>query len=267
MPYVIGSGGVLFEGLCTNYDEGVISWVDIEEKTIFRWIRGGGTSVYKYPHIPSNIFSIENNKAVVLDDLGIASFCFKTCELVRTIDMARELRGSGLRGNDGVALEGGHYLVGAMDISAPESRAGAVFVVSDAHVKKVAEYNIPNLFCNIGTNILIADSQERIIYAHNRDGAAGPVWLDSSQGSFIPDGGCFGADGAVYIADWGGGRICKLDRHGETIGEILVGSLKPTNCKFFGASLVVSSATIGMSKRELLSYQESGSVIILGQDT
>ena len=64
----------------------------------------------------------------------------------------------------------------------------------------------------------------------------------------IPDGMTTDAEGCVWIAHWGGGRISRFSPIGERIQSIALPTTNITSCAFAGDGLdrlFVTSSTIG----------------------
>jgi gluconolactonase len=72
-------------------------------------------------------------------------------------------------------------------------------------------------------------------YARRPDGSIGPRehWcqLDGPSG---PDGMAFDAEGNLYVAHFGAGRVEVVDQGGQIFDQIAVPGLKPTNVAFGG---------------------------------
>ncbi len=71
----------------------------------------------------------------------------------------------------------------------------------------------------------------------------GEVLVDLGDG--IPDGLCVSADGDLWVAVWGQGRVVRFGPDGSEKGEVVAGVPLTTSCAFFGealTTLVVTSA-------------------------
>jgi gluconolactonase len=86
-------------------------------------------------------------------------------------------------------------------------------------------------------------------YALSADGQVGPreQWCQLEGGSG-PDGMAFDAEGSLYVAHFGAGRIDVVDRGGLVFDQIPVPGRKPTNVAFGGPdnrTLVVTEVETG----------------------
>lgn len=92
-----------------------------------------------------------------------------------------------------------------------------------------------------GCHLYHADSGRREVYrfAVDSDGALGPresfVTFDDSWG--YPDGMTTDAEGGVWIAHWGGGRISRFDPDGTLIRSYPLPARNITSCAFAGNDL------------------------------
>lgn len=79
-----------------------------------------------------------------------------------------------------------------------------------------------------------------------------------------PDGMTMDADGQLWVAMFGGGRVLRLDpQRGTLTGEVAVAAKNVTSCAFGGPEqnvLFITTARIGMSDQELRALPLSGSL-------
>lgn len=255
--------GTLLEGICVNQKEGCISWVDIEEKKIFYSENNlENIKVFDYESTPSNIFFVSKEMAIILDDNGISNFYWEKGKSESVVNLSRILADSGYRGNDGIMLGDGDYLFGSMSKKAPEVYPGCIWHYTKHELKKIQDCHIPNLFVKLNNKILIADSHKKFIYEYSETGDYKGLWSDWSKLDGTPDGGCVSIDNNIYVASWGSGEIIKLNTDGKRIASIKLPMIQPTNCKIYRNSLIVSSAKVGLSKRQLKEYPTSGKIVI-----
>lgn len=103
-----------------------------------------------------------------------------------------------------------------------------------------------------GRIIYHTDSPARTVYAFDLD-ASGTlsnkrIWLTFSDEWGYPDGMTTDAQGCIWIAHWGGGRISRFSPQGEWMQSIALPATNITNCTFAGDKLdrlFVTSSTIG----------------------
>jgi len=103
--------------------------------------------------------------------------------------------------------------------------------------------------------LLHTDSARRTIYAFDVDVAAGRlsrkrVWRVFTPEEGYPDGMSFDADGAVWVAHWGGACISRFSLDGELLRRMALPTSHVTNVCFAGPGLdrlFVSTAIQGLS--------------------
>lgn len=109
-----------------------------------------------------------------------------------------------------------------------------------------------------GRLFLHTDSPRRTIYAFDLDPQRGTlankrVWKVLREDEGYPDGMNFDAEGCLWLAHWGGGRISRHRADGTTLEEVRLPAVNVTNvcpAGFALGSLVASSATAGLDPRD-----------------
>lgn len=83
--------------------------------------------------------------------------------------------------------------------------------------------------------------------------------------SHTPDGLLLDADGNIWVALWGGGRVVCFSSSGESLAEISVPAPHTTSMAFIGpgyTDLVITSARLLLSDAELESFPASGDIFL-----
>lgn len=119
-----------------------------------------------------------------------------------------------------------------------------------------------------GKLMLHTDSGRRTIYAFDLDAPAGKlsnkrVWKVFSEDEGYPDGMCFDADGAVWIAHWGAGCISRFSVDGRLLRRITLPASNVTNVCFAGPKLdrlFVTTARAGLTQEALKEQPEAGNL-------
>ena len=92
------------------------------------------------------------------------------------------------------------------------------------------------------------------------------VWRDFSYKKWGVDGAIIDAEGNMWNAQWGGGRIAGYGPDGEFL-EVHDIPARQVTCPAFGGSdlttLYVTSATQGLTEAQLQSHPDSGKVFAL----
>jgi len=161
----------------------------------------------------------------------------------------------GNRFNDGKTDRQGRFWAGTMD-DEEVGRTGAMYRVEPPGVIAAMwkGVGIPNgiAFSPTGDRMYTADSMDRMIWVANydgRDGVPAPRRLFARiQHPGAPDGSTVDADGHLWNAEWGAGRVTRYAPDGTVAGVLEVPVSQPT-CVAFGGSeldlLFVTSAQVG----------------------
>ena len=190
--------------------------------------------------VPSSIFELSGDHALILDDNGICRLDFLTKQ-TSDVSLIGDLASNPLmRGNDGAYINNVFWF-GTMQFE-PEPGTGGVYVFDGSSALKVDEIGIPNSFINLGHQVLISDSLEQVIYSFDSVNYEKSMWLDLRGTHLVPDGGILGQNGNVYICMWGDGSVFEFNRSGDIVRRHSVPVLYPTKCCEFGGKLVVVSA-------------------------
>ena len=153
--------------------------------------------------------------------------------------------GSGLRMNDAKADSAGRIWAGSMHNTDYARAVGLLFRLDADLSLTVADegYHICNgpAFSNDGATMYHTDSYEGRTYAYPlaADGTPGAprLWRQFGEGEGSPDGMTVDSEGCVWIAQWGGGRVCRYSAGGELLATIRVPVRNPASCTFGGADL------------------------------
>lgn len=126
-----------------------------------------------------------------------------------------------------------------------------------------------------GTTLYHTDSYLGCTYAYalSASGELGQrrLWRQfdaATEGS--PDGMTVDAEGCVWIAQWGGARVCRYSPQGELLASISLPVSQPSSCTFGGAdlkTLYITSAREGMSASQLAAEPLAGALFSVRVDT
>lgn len=116
--------------------------------------------------------------------------------------------------------------------------------------------------------MLHTDSGRRTIHAFDLDVRSGTlagkrVWKQFTPEEGYPDGMCFDAEGAVWVAHWGAGCVSRFDPGGRLLQRVGLPVSQVTNVCFGGERLdrlFVSSARVGLGPRELARQPLAGAL-------
>lgn len=153
-----------------------------------------------------------------------------------------------LRYNDGKLDPKGRFLIGTMGYGETLERAASLFVIDNGHVKEIlTDLTLSNgigwsedglTFYHIDTPTNKVDKYDYDLVRAELSNKRTAVEI-TDGGS--PDGMCVDLDGNLWVAEYGGKKICKWDSEtGERLIEI---SMPVSN---------ITSCCLGGSKREYL---------------
>jgi sugar lactone lactonase YvrE len=182
--------------------------------------------------------------------------------------------GSPLRLNDGKADAAGRAWFGSMHRSDHASGQGVLYRWRAGAAPEVVDrgYGVTNgpTFSVDGGTMYHTDTVKRCIYAFDvsADGALSNkrVWCGFGRGEGFPDGMTTDADGAVWVAHWGGARITRRDAGGAVVQTIDVHAPQVTNVAFGGPGLrdlFISTARTGLDAAALSSAPHAGALFVL----
>jgi sugar lactone lactonase YvrE len=175
------------------------------------------------------------------------------------------------RFNDGKADPTGRVLVGTVTLSGVRD-ASALYRLDDAgHPHAVLE---PVSLSNglgwspEGDVLYYADTPTGRIDAFAYDPATGSlgarrVFATLPAGSGLPDGLCVDADGGVWVAVYGGGRVVRFAPDGREDVAVAVGVPNVTSCAFGGPALdtlFVTTARVDLDDDVLAAHPEAGAL-------
>ena len=185
--------------------------------------------------------------------------------------------GSGLRMNDAKADSAGRIWAGSMHNTDYSQAIGTLFRLDvDGSLHTIErDYHICNgpAFSLDGRTMYHTDSYEDRTYAYpvSADGTPGEprVWRQFSQGEGSPDGMTVDSEGCVWIAQWGGSRVCRYSPEGELLKTIPVPARNPASCTFGGAdfkTLFITTAREDNSPEQLQDHPLTGALFAVQVD-
>jgi L-arabinonolactonase len=270
-------GNALGEGVVWDHENGVLWWTDIQERTLFRY--DPGTRKVDRIATPERLCSfglVRGHKLLLAAfETGLALFnpaSGKTVWLARPHADIPELRF-----NDGRVDRQGRFWTGTMvEDDAPKAAAHLYRLDRQGQLhRKASGIRISNGICwsPDSTRFYFSDSPSRTIYAYDFDAALGEianrrVFATTPEGAY-PDGANVDAEGFLWSAHWGAGRVVRYTPDGEVDRVIDVPASQPTCIAFGGPDLnllYVTSARDGLKKDELLRHPSAGHLFVYRVD-
>ncbi|WP_019611293.1 SMP-30/gluconolactonase/LRE family protein [Nocardiopsis sp. CNS-639] len=185
----------------------------------------------------------------------------------RRTGIARVLdSGADSRLNDGAVDPAGRFLVGSL---ADDDRTGEEVLArlgADGPVLLDTDLNLSNglAWSPRGTRFYSIDTVPGTVWGRDYDpatGATGPRERLFTVEDGFPDGMCVDAEGNLWIAVWGRGRIERRAPGGEVLSTVAVDAPHTSSVTFAGPDLdilVITTATHDLSPRDLDESPDSG---------
>jgi sugar lactone lactonase YvrE len=174
-----------------------------------------------------------------------------------------------VRTNDGAADPWGRYWIGSMAFDEGDGRASLYsFHESSGVTTELSGVTISN---GLGWSLdrrtmYYVDSAPGTIFTFDVDEEGGVTnqrvfaQLDGArEGS--PDGLCVDAEGAIWVALWGGYQVRRYAPSGEVIGRVAISTAQPSCCAIGGTNattLYITTAREHMSPEQLAKEPEAG---------
>jgi D-xylonolactonase len=253
------AGAILGESPVWSPREHALWWVDIKGLALFRY--APDTGAYTVWESDEAIGSIDAPDAegrllaatrsgfawLVPDDDG---------SVTRLPIAAPEINLPGNRFNDGKRAPDGSFWAGTMD-DAEASASGAWWRLDPATGRTTrldGGYRVTNgpAFDPARNRVYLTDSARQTVYAADWLAGGGfsgrRVFLQFGEGDGYPDGMQVDAEGALWIAFWGGACLRRFDPDGDMIQTIPLPALRPTSLAFAPEidRIFVTSASIGL---------------------
>jgi sugar lactone lactonase YvrE len=254
-------------GECPLWDERTqtLWWVDILEPSLKK-LDGGSLKTYPLPEAMGSFAFREPGGFVVAMKSGLYFFDTEKLALIAKPDSHLPQN----RFNDGRCDRDGRFWAGTMPEPMREP-AGALYRLgADGKLaRKRTGITVPNslAWSPDGRTMYFADSPRRTIWAFDYDRASGEpsnerVFVTTEVG--FPDGSCMDADGCLWNAEYGGGRLVRYTPAGKIDRVIEVPVKNPTCCCFGGARLdmlYITTAAQRLTEAQLKEQPLAGSLL------
>ena len=178
-----------------------------------------------------------------------------------------------MRCNDGKCDRQGRFWVGTMGDMRRTPRGHLYRLDPQAGLRRVLDgLTIPNGLCwsPDGRTMYFTDSPTRLIWAFPYDPATGTPGerrvFAQVDGSGVADGATVDAEGCLWSARHGGGRVTRYTPDGRIDREIALPVSQPSCCAFGGpdlGTLFVTTARNGLSADDLAKQPLAGAVLAL----
>lgn len=245
---------MLGEGTIWSARDDAVYWVDILAPALNRLsLKDGAVERWAVPEPLGWVAERAGGGFIGGFKSGFAEISLDPLTITPIGDPEPDLPGN--RMNDGKADAQGQIWCGTMDM-AEESDSGSLYRLTPDLVwqQMDAGYRVPNgpAFSPCGKWLYHSDTARRIMYrfARTAEGIADrQPFISFTDADGYPDGMTVDADGHIWVAHWGGGRISRFTPDGKLDRAIALPARQVTNICFAGPDLdrmFVSSAAIGL---------------------
>jgi sugar lactone lactonase YvrE len=252
-------GATLGEGPVWHAEDKAVYFVDIKQRAVHRCAEDGGRR---------QSWTLDDEVGFALPIRGgdfvcglpgrLSRFSFETGALTTMRELESDLPGN--RMNDGHVDRHGCLWFGSMD-NAEAAHSGSLYRYSEDGelLSKDSGYVITNGPCTSpdGHTFYHTDTLEKTLYAYDLDDKGNlsnkRVFIRTA-GEGYPDGTAVDADGALWVAMFGGARIDRYAASGELLDSIPMPCSNITKVAFGGADLrtvFVTTARKGLNTEEL----------------
>lgn len=266
----------LGEGPLWSVKAQALYWVDILGYRLHRYSQNEGQRSWQFDSEISAVAErAEANGLVITRRHGFAFFDPVTEQLTPIADAEPEMPGN--RFNDGKCDRHGRFWAGTMDFDC-ERPTGSLYCLSpDFRVTRVdSEYVVSNgpSWSADDKTLYHNDSVNGLVYAFDFEPDSGTlsnkrVFLRFSKEDGSPDGMTTDAEGGLWIAHWGAGKVTRHDPEGKVLRTIILPCSQPTSCTFGGpnlSTLYITTAANGLTSEQLEQEPLAGGLFAVDLD-
>ncbi len=212
-------------------------WFDILGKCMLS-VEKGQPRQWRFPEMVSAAGWVDRDMLLIAGERDLFLFDIETEELETLVELESDNRVT--RSNDGRADPLGGFWIGTMGKKA-EPGAGAIYRYYRGELRRLfGDITIPNAICFApdGSFAHFADTATGRVMRVALDAEGWPnapaeVFLDLTAEGLNPDGAVMDADGVMWLAQWGAGRVAGYDRAGQFLRAVSFDA-PHTSCPAFG---------------------------------
>lgn len=263
----------LGEGPTYDAAEGALYWFDIIGRRLLRQTApGDAPTVQELPQMASAIAAVDGERQLLVTETGLHLRDRRTGRL--TPHLAIEADDPSTRSNDSRTHPSGAMWIGTMGKKA-ERKAGAIYWYRAGELRRLfAGITIPNSICfsPAGDAAYFTDTSETVLWRVDCDPATGlprgetQIFVDRRGLAGGIDGSVTDADGVLWNAVWGQGRVDAYAPDGRLLRQVALPARQTTCPAFFGPAadrLVVTSAREGLDAGKMATDPQAGKTFIL----
>lgn len=247
-------------GECVLWCErtGRVLWTDILGSVL--WVHDGkqARSIPMPERLASFALTDSDDRLLLGLASRLAFYDFSSGAVTTICEVEADLPGTRL--NDGRCDRQGRFVFGTFNQDEPRLPIGAFYRLNaDLTLEKLAlpPVAIANSTCFSpdGKTMYFCDSPEKLIRCCDYDTLTGAVsnmrvFAKLGGGPGEPDGSCIDADGYLWNAEWGAGKVVRYAPDGAVDRIIAVAARQPSCVAIGGAgldTLFVTSALVGLA--------------------
>ena len=242
----------LGEGPLWHPERGVLFWFDITGRRLL-W-RGAQDGERALPEMTSAAGWVDRDTLLIATETGLRRFDIDSGESEAVAPL--EADDPITRSNDGRADPMGGFWIGTMGKNA-ERAAGAIYRFHKGRLERLhKDISISNAICFApdGRRAYFADTARGKIWSQDLDAEGWPatppeLFRDFREEGLNPDGAVTDAEGFLWIAQCGAGRVARYSPAGAFDRAVAVGG-RHASCPAFGgadfATLYVTTAQQGI---------------------
>lgn len=266
--YTLNVNNLLGEGILWDHHHNRALWTDIHNKLLYLWQPGLQPLATALPfRLGSFGLTTDKDWLVCAFEKMFALFNLNTGDIKPLADVSTS--DARVRLNDGRVDRHGYFWAGTMDERVAEplgafyrlQNSGARALISDMTICNGLSWS-PD-----GNTMYYSDSPKRTIFSADVSPETALPFnhrvFATTQGNAYPDGACVDADGCLWSAQWGAGKVVRYSPQGEVLYELYVPCQQPTCVAFGGPSLswlMVTSANEGLEGNGL--HPEDGQMFV-----
>ncbi|MCQ4087141.1 SMP-30/gluconolactonase/LRE family protein [Saccharibacillus sp. JS10] len=262
----------LGEGPCWLEDSQTLMWLDIEGRQLrFYNPSTGQEDVHELKERAGAAVGYEDRKVILASENGFMYYDLDTRQATAISDPEKR---EDNRFNDGKCDAKGRFWAGTMSLVGKDGQGSFYRMTPDLSVQKI--------FGDVSTSNGLGWSPDQTVMYYIDTGTknvqafefdletgelgAGKVVVSFENEEGWPDGMTVDADGNLWIAHYGGGRVSHWDPVGGVkLGEILLPAQNVTCCTFGGedyGDLYITTASDGVSDEDLAKFPLSGALFV-----
>jgi L-arabinonolactonase len=277
MHIALDARNELGEGIVWCERTQALYWTDIQRATLFRYHPDRGElEHWAMPERLASFALCEDSGWLLLALASQLAFFRLADGELRTLHPVEP--GKPTRCNDGACDRDGRFVFGTMHEPATgeKQRQGSFWRLN--HDLSLEQLALPQVaisnsiaFSPEGTTMYFCDSLSRRIHCCTYGDVPGEprLFADLSDMPGEPDGSCVDAEGSLWNAQWGLGRVVRYAPDGSVLQIVTVPASQPTRPAFGGhqfQTLYVTSARDGLRAEQLDGEPHAGALFLWRAD-